>query len=110
MPLLYFIRHAENPANVDCVMSYKVVDHPLNERGEQQAAALGRWFLDRALAAVYTSPLRRARQTAEEVAGATGAPVIVREELRELDVGDLDGRGDAESWAIHDGVIARWRA
>src|SRR5579884_1598664 len=109
MPLIYFVRHGLNRANVDRVMSYKLVDHPLNERGAKQAAALGRWFLDRALAAVYTSPLRRARETAEQVARATGAPLIEREELRELNVGELDARGDAESWALHDAIVARWR-
>jgi broad specificity phosphatase PhoE len=107
--LLYFVRHAENAANVERVMAYKVVDHPLTEHGRKQVASLGRWFLDRAVAAVYTSPLRRARETAETVAEATGAPLIERDELKELNVGDLDGRGDRESWALHDGVVARWR-
>src|SRR5688500_5437157 len=109
VPLIYFIRHGENRANVERVMSYKVVDYPLTENGERQAEPLGRWFLDRALGCVYTSPLRRARQTAERVVEATGAPLFEREELRELNVGELDGKGDPASWAIHDEVIARWR-
>jgi broad specificity phosphatase PhoE len=109
MPLIYFIRHGENLANVERVMAYKVVDHPLNEQGERQADALGRWFLDRALGRVYCSPLRRARQTAQKVAEATGAPLVEREELCELNVGELDGKGDSASWALHDEVIARWR-
>jgi len=109
VPLLYFVRHGENPANVQRLMSYKVIDHPLTELGRKQADAVGRWFLGRALAAVYTSPLRRARETADAIAQATGAPLIERDELRELNVGDLDGRGDAAGWALHDGVVARWR-
>lgn len=109
MPLIYFIRHAENRANVERVMSHKVIDYPLTEQGEKQAEALGQWFLDRALGAIYTSPLRRARQTAEKVAEATGAPVFEREDLIELNVGELDGKGDPASWAIHDEVCARWR-
>ena len=109
MPLIYFIRHGENLANVERLMAYKVIDHPLTDQGEKQAEALGRWFLDRALGAIYTSPLRRARQTAEKVAEATGAPLVEREELRELNVGELDGKGDAASWALHDEVVARWR-
>lgn len=107
--MLYFVRHGENAANVERVMAYKVVDHPLTELGRRQAEAVGRWFLDRRLAAVYTSPLRRARETAEAIAGATGAPLVERDELRELNVGELDGGGDADSWALHDAVVARWR-
>jgi probable phosphoglycerate mutase len=36
--------------------------------------------------------------------------VSVLDDLDEVRVGDLDGRRDAESWAAHDRVIARWRA
>lgn len=109
MPRLYVIRHGENRANVERVMAHKVVNYPLTDHGARQVEALGRWFLDRAVACIYTSPLRRARQTAEAVARATGAPVIERDELREMNVGALDGKGDPSSWAIHDAVVARWR-
>jgi len=43
------------------------------------------------VAAVLTSPLRRARQTAEAVAAATGAPLHVRERLVETDFGAWEG-------------------
>jgi probable phosphoglycerate mutase len=108
MPLIYLIRHAENRANVERVMSHKVIDYSLTELGVRQSAALGRWFLDRSLERVYSSPLKRALETAQAVADATGAPVEAVEPLRELDVGELDGRGDPESWQIHDDVVARW--
>jgi probable phosphoglycerate mutase len=108
VPLIYLIRHAENKANVDRVMAFKAVDYPLTERGTRQAEALGRWFLDRALGCIYTSPLRRARETAEQIGGATGAAIVAREELRELNVGHLDGKGDDQSWALHDAIVARW--
>src|SRR5436190_18374914 len=109
MGRIYLIRHAENRANVDRLMSHRVIDYSLTDLGHQQADALGRWFLDRALEVVYSSPLRRAHQTAEYVARATGAPIVEAEPLRELDVGELDGRGDPASWAVHDAVVARWR-
>jgi len=52
------------------------------------AARIGR--LD-GVAAVLTSPLRRARQTAEAVAAATGTPLHVRERLVETDFGAWEG-------------------
>jgi probable phosphoglycerate mutase len=61
-------------------------------------------------AAIYASPLRRATQTAEIIAACAGGEVTVVEGLRELNVGDLDGRRDDEAWAIHDRVLADWRA
>jgi probable phosphoglycerate mutase len=108
--LIYLVRHAENRANVERLMSHRVIDYSLTELGREQAEALGRWFLDRALACVYCSPLRRARETAEYIARATGAPIVEAEALRELRVGRLDGRGDDISWQEHDQIIARWRA
>jgi broad specificity phosphatase PhoE len=110
MGCIYLVRHAENRANVERLMSHRVIDYSLTELGREQADALGRWFLDRALASVYTSPLRRARETAEYIARATGAPIVEAESLRELRVGALDGRGDDAAWAEHDQIVARWRA
>jgi broad specificity phosphatase PhoE len=110
MGCIYLVRHAENRANVERLMSHRVIDYSLTELGKEQADALGRWFLDRALARVYASPLRRARETAEYIARATGAPIVEAEPLRELHVGVLDGRGDDASWAEHDEIVARWRA
>lgn len=110
MALIYFVRHAENRANVERVLSHKVVDYSLTERGTQQARAVAAWFQSRPVAAVYTSPLKRARETAAQIAAITGAPIMEAEALRELAVGEIDGRHDVEAWDIHDGVIARWRA
>jgi broad specificity phosphatase PhoE len=107
---LYLVRHAENRANVERLMSHRVIDYSLTDLGRQQAEALGRWFLDRALSRIYSSPLRRARETAEYIARATGAPIVEAESLRELHVGWLDGRGDAAAWTEHDQIVARWRA
>src|SRR5689334_12090996 len=98
MGLIYMVRHAENRANVERLMSHRVIDYALTDLGRVQGEALGRWFLDRALARIYTSPLRRARETAAYIAEATGAPIVEAEQLRELNVGVLDGRGDEASW------------
>lgn len=108
MGLIYLVRHAENRANVERLMSHRVIDYSLTELGLRQAEALGRWFLDRALERVYTSPLKRARETAQYIADASGAPLAEAEALRELRVGELDGRGDDEAWRVHDQVVERW--
>lgn len=58
--------------------------------------------------ALFSSPLRRARHSANIVAARLGAQVIVLDELRELDVGDLDGRNDAEAWSVYSSVLTDW--
>jgi broad specificity phosphatase PhoE len=110
MGLMYLVRHGENRANVERVFSHRVVDYSLTERGVEQARAVARRLAGHRLARVYSSPLRRARETAEPIAAATGAPIVVAEALRELACGELDGRGDEEAWTIHDEILARWRA
>jgi broad specificity phosphatase PhoE len=109
---IYYIRHGENLANLTREFSHRAVDHPLTQRGADQARQLAAF-----LAAcppvgrpVFSSPLRRALQTAEIVAGRLGSDVKVAEDLRELDVGDLDGRRDAEAWATHDAVLRAWES
>jgi bisphosphoglycerate-dependent phosphoglycerate mutase len=89
----WYIRHGHNPANQSRQLSHKVIDYPLTELGVAQAAALaGQLAGQPGPAAIYASPLRRAAQTAEIVAARTGSDVAIVEGLRELDVGDLDGR------------------
>lgn len=69
-------------------------DVRLSERGRAQAAALGRRLSGRRLAAVYVSPLRRARETARIVLETRGStlPVVSVDELRELSLGQWEGR------------------
>jgi probable phosphoglycerate mutase len=89
----WYIRHGHNPANQARQLSHKVIDYPLTDLGVAQATALAAQLAARpGPAAIYASPLRRAAQTAEIIAARTGSDVAIIEGLRELDVGDLDGR------------------
>ncbi|MFC5954977.1 histidine phosphatase family protein [Streptomyces pratens] len=85
-------------------------DLPLTEGGEAQARALAPLVADRSFALVLTSPLARARRTAE-LAGL--ADVLPEPDLREWDYGDYEGvttadirrtRPDWDLWT--DGVPA----
>jgi broad specificity phosphatase PhoE len=108
---VWYIRHGENPANLTGELSCRRVDHPLTDRGVEQASALAaRLRGERIPAAIYASPLRRAAQTARIIASGVGVPVTTLEELRELDVGDLEGRRDAQAWEEYLGVAYAWQA
>jgi broad specificity phosphatase PhoE len=58
-------------------------DPRLTELGKRQAAVTARWLWETGLQAVYSSPLRRARETAEPVGYAAGLAVQVDSRLRE---------------------------
>ncbi len=67
-------------------------DVGLSELGRRQAEALGRAMRGRRLAAVYSSPLRRAVETAEIALRGRAVPLTVLPELAELGVGEWEGR------------------
>ena len=67
-------------------------DVGLSERGRAQAEALGRALRSRRLTAVYVSPLLRARETAAIALAGGAVPVLAVDELRELSLGDWEGR------------------
>jgi probable phosphoglycerate mutase len=83
----------------------------LSAAGEQQAAAAAQRLAAEAdLAAVVTSPLRRARQTADVVAAKLGLPVETEDGLTEADFGAFEGLTAAEAEQRYPADYARWRA
>lgn len=106
---LYLLRHAENRANITKEFSSRKVDYPLTAKGVLQAQQTAQFFLDKKIDAIYTSPLKRASQTAEIIAAQLSLPVTVMENFREIDVGDLeDGPPSAEKWDFHNNLIIGW--
>jgi probable phosphoglycerate mutase len=84
-------------------------DVPLTQLGEQQAAALAArssTFGD--VAAIVSSPLQRARRTAELIADALDLPVGVDGQLAELDFGAWEGLTVDEAQAQDPDAFARW--
>jgi broad specificity phosphatase PhoE len=68
----------------------------LSERGRANAAELGRRRRDDGIAAVFTSDLRRAAETAQLAFGDTGIPILHDWRLRECDFGERNGSPAAE--------------
>ncbi len=103
-------RHGENLANVTRTFSHRAVDPDLTDRGVREAHALAeRLSGGPAPAVLACSPLRRTRRTAQIVADRLGIPLAeVIEDLREVDVGALDGRGDPASWRVYGTILAAW--
>ena len=84
------LRHGQTRLSVEKRFS-GVGDPELTEVGLRQAQAAADRLATSGAVAVVSSPLRRARQTAELVGKALGVEVAVEEGLRETDFGDWDG-------------------
>ena len=83
-------------------------DPPLNATGRAQAAELAKRLERTAIGAVYSSPLKRALETAGVVAAAHGLQAVELEALREVDVGSWEGLTRAEIESRFPEQFARW--
>ena len=107
---LLLIRHAEPVRVVD---AEGPADPVLHERGRVQAERLAEWLASEELHAVWSSPLRRAAETAAAVAAVHGLSVQVDNELAEFDreensyipLEELKATGDERYLAMIEG---RW--
>ena len=73
------------PVRIDEGPGSGPADPALSERGVEQAAALAEWLATESIDALWSSPMRRALETAAPVAERLGLPVTVDEGLSEFD-------------------------
>lgn len=109
---LLLLRHGETALTPEKRISGSGGSDPaLSEAGRRQAEAAGRMLVARgAVRAVVSSPLRRARQTAETAARRLGLEVQVDEGLTEADFGAWEGLTFAEVRERHPDELAAWLA
>lgn len=91
--LIHLVRHAEvhNPENL---WYGRLEGFRLSERGLRQAEALGLHFANRPLDSIYSSPLERARQTADAIAAPHGLQVSLDPDLIESETRLQGNHGD----------------
>lgn len=88
---IYLMRHGETDWNIVRRMQGRS-DIPLNKTGLRQARQAAAGMESLPIDRILTSPLRRARQTAQAVAAGRGVPVLIEERLVEMGFGDLEGK------------------
>jgi len=105
---LYFVRHGESEANNRHVISNGRSTFGLTSRGRQQAKTLAESLRNTPFTAMYSSPILRARETADILSTAFGISYQVTEALREYDCGILEEKDDEESWGYHRQYFEDW--
>lgn len=101
---LYFVRHGQTDWNVEGKLQGRS-DIPLNATGRAQAAETREKLKHVHMDAVYCSPLKRAKETAEIINALWGLPIHYDERLMERGFGDMEGALRAsvpfdDLWAI----------
>lgn len=90
----YLIRHGETTWNAERRVQGHT-DVPLHDGGREQAFRTGQRLADTRFAAVYSSDLIRARETAEIIVAASNTgpyEIVYDERLREVSFGELEGK------------------
>jgi len=107
---IVLVRHGETDWNRERRFQGHA-DTPLNEAGRLQALELADTLRDERLAAIYTSPLQRASETARIVADELGLEARELEAMREIDVGDWQGMTvDEVKTRFPDRADVAWRS
>ncbi len=106
---LWLIRHGESTWNAERRFQGGR-DVPLSAFGRAQAAALAERLRPLAFAALYTSPLGRARDTAEVCAAALGLVPAVVDDLREMGLGAWEGLTLEDARQTVGEAYRRWAA
>jgi alpha-ribazole phosphatase len=104
-----FVRHGE-PEPESRGICYGRLDVALSSRGIADSEALAATLAPVPLAAVYTSPRRRARATAEELCAGRSLAPTPDERLCELDFGTFEGRSYRELEREEPEIFRRWMA
>ncbi|HEY2896121.1 MAG TPA: histidine phosphatase family protein [Gemmatimonadaceae bacterium] len=88
---LYLVRHALCDG-VGSILRGRAPGVSLNDEGREQAVWLADRLRDERVHAIYSSPLDRARETAETIAAPHRLPVCIEPALNEIDFGEWTGR------------------
>jgi len=91
MPTFYLIRHGSNDFVGKRIAGW-LPDVHLNAEGRAQAGRLAHRLAGCGITRLYTSPLERARETAEPIGEALGLDAVVRENLGEVRYGEWTGK------------------
>jgi probable phosphoglycerate mutase len=105
---LILIRHGQTPANVDGVLESTVPGPGLTALGEDEAAALPATLANEKIGAIFASTQVRSQLTAAPLADSLGLPVEVRDGIREIAAGDLEGHTDQPSVHVYVSTFLSW--
>lgn len=89
---IYLIRHGETASNKAKRIMGQRINEPLNEEGLKQAQELTNKMKEYDYDLIFSSPQKRAMQTAEAINKNGMIPILQRDELKERDFGTLSGK------------------
>lgn len=96
MSIAILVRHGESTANVKQIVTHDIEGYPLTDLGRDQAALAGDQLSSLSVGSIYTSPIQRARETADIISRKIGVTPGVEEGIIETGMGKYNNRPYSE--------------
>ena len=108
MGSIIFLRHGQAKNNTERILAGRTPGVPLTETGINQAEKAGEFLKDMDISAIYSSPIERAKNTAEIVGKHNSIDVKIDDRLIELDMGKFTGVPYDEIFSSHGNVFMKF--
>lgn len=108
MGSIIFLRHGQAKNNIERILTGRTPGVPLTEEGINQAEKAAKFLEHMNISAIYSSPIERARHTAEIVGKHNSLDVIIDDRLIELDMGKFTGVPYDEIFNSHGNVFMKF--
>jgi probable phosphoglycerate mutase len=103
-----FLRHGQAKNNIERILTGRTVNVPLTEKGIEQAENTAKFLEQMNISAIYSSPIERAKHTAEIVAKHNSLDVTIDDRLIELDMGKFTGVPYDDIFTNHGNVFMKF--
>ena len=108
MGSIIFLRHGQAKNNIERILTGRTPGIPLTETGIDQAEKAAKFLEHMNISAIYSSPIERARHTAEIVGKHNSIDVTIDDRLIELDMGKFTGVPYDEIFNSHGNVFMKF--
>lgn len=108
MASVYLIRHGQTAWNREEIFRGRT-DVPLNETGLKEAALAGEYLKEVEVHAIYSSPLSRARETAEKIAQFRNIEVQLLDGIIDMSFGRWEGHPHQEIQKDYKELYLQWK-
>lgn len=108
MGSVIFLRHGQAKNNIERILTGRTPNIPLTEKGIEQAEKTAKFLEQMNISAIYSSPIERAKHTAEIVAKHNSLDVTTDDRLIELDMGKFTGVPYDDIFTSHGNVFMKF--
>ncbi len=108
MGSIIFLRHGQAKNNTERILAGRTPGIPLTEKGIDQAEKAAEFLEEMNISAIYSSPIERAKNTAEIVGKHNSIDVKIDDRLIELDMGKFTGVPYDEIFSSHGNVFMKF--